>query len=100
MLPVTKVREKYVVAGIGESGMIACEATGVPTPNITWTRWGTNQPLPSTTGTVVGGAYSNLTIIGSLETAGEYVCAARIQTGEMSNASVFFSVECKQTFYD
>lgn len=89
---IPKDKQLVIVDG-GEERTITCKITGAPTPAVRWTRWGQNETLASTEVPVRVGVYSNLTIFGDVEKAGEYICSGSSPLGETSNASAYFIVK-------
>ena len=66
-----------------------CNATGNPTPNITWTKDGSPTVLYQ------GESY-NIVII-EKQAAGDYTCTAWNGVGETKNATATVTVHCKFT---
>ena len=75
--------------GLGNNLTLSCEASGDPTPKITWTREGaTTNQLENATG-------SNLTLVRiQLKDAGSYRCTAHNAYGSVSTLAAV-NVICK-----
>ena len=71
----------------GDNITFSCNATGNPTPNITWTKVGSSRMLYQ------GKTYSIYNI--QRETAGDYACTAWNGVGKKSHASATVIVHCK-----
>lgn len=74
---------------------LVCNATGKPTPNITWTKVeGVEDSAPLLP--VVDGKYVLSNIQGSAD--GTYLCTADNGVGAPVNSTVKVKVECKSSF--
>ena len=71
----------------GSKVTLHCNATGNPTPNITWTKDGSPTVLYQ------GETYSIVNIV--RQAAGDYTCTAWNGVGERKNASATVTVHCK-----
>ena len=71
----------------GNNIALHCNATGNPTPNITWTKNGSPTVLYQ------GETYSIVNI--QRQAAGDYTCTAWNGVGEQKNATATVTVECK-----
>ena len=71
----------------GNSVTLYCNATGNPTPNITWTKDGSTTVLYQGESFIV----NNIT----RQQAGGYICAAWNGIGSKDNATVAVNVHCK-----
>ena len=67
-----------------------CNATGNPTPNITWTKGGSFSALHQ------GDIYSIVNV--PRDAAGNYTCTAWNGVGEQKKATAVIAVHCKLTF--
>ena len=78
---------------------LSCNATGKPTPNITWTRVtvnGTTDSVPLRT--VVGGAFP-ISNIPRSSNGSTYRCTATNGVGDPVNRTVTVTVRCKLTSF-
>ena len=71
----------------GNNLSLQCNATGNPTPNITWTKDGSSTVLYQ------GETYSIVDI--QRQAAGDYKCTAWNGLGEQTNATTTVDVHCK-----
>ena len=71
----------------GSNVTLHCNATGNPTPNITWTKDGSPTVLYQ------GETYSIVNI--QRQAAGDYTCTAWNGADEQKNATVTVTVHCK-----
>ena len=71
----------------GSNVTLHCNATGNPTPNITWTKDGSNTVLYQ------GEKYSIVNI--QRQAAGDYTCTAWNGVGQQQNATATVTVHCK-----
>ena len=71
----------------GENITLYCNATGNPTPNITWTKDGSATVLHQ------GEMYNIVNI--QREATGDYTCAAWNGVGQHINATAAVTVHCK-----
>ena len=74
----------------GNSLTLHCNATGNPTPNITWTKDGNATVLYQ------GETYSIVNI--QRQAAGDYTCTACNGLGEKKNATAAVIVHCELSF--
>jgi len=75
------------VAVEGSSITLYCNATGNPTPKITWTKHGNNTVLNAGESFTV----NNIT----RQQAGDYTCIAKNGIGSEDNATITVTVHCK-----
>ena len=75
------------VALEGSNIALYCNATGNPTPNITWTKNGNARGLYQ------GERYNIVNI--QRQAAGDYTCTAWNGVGEQKNATAAVTVHCK-----
>ena len=75
----------------GRNISLHCNATGNPTPNITWTNDDSSTVLYQ------GETYSIVNI--QRQAAGDYTCTAWNGVGEQRNATATVTVHCKLPFY-
>ena len=71
----------------GSNISLHCNATGNPTPNITWTKDGSRTVLYQ------GETYSIVNI--QRQAAGDYTCTAWNGVGEQKNATASVTVQCE-----
>jgi len=74
----------------GSNVTLHCNATGNPTPDITWTKDGSSTVLYQ------GETYSIVNV--QRQAAGEYACTAWNGVGERKNVSATVTVHCKLYF--
>ena len=71
----------------GSNVTLHCNATGNPTPNITWSKYGSATVLYQ------GETHSIVDI--QRQTAGDYTCTASNGVGQHTNATATITVHCK-----
>ena len=77
----------------------SCNASGNPTPNLSWTKNG--SPINTTANASIslsaGNKQLNITNVNRVD-SGEYRCVADNSVGAVNSSAAFLTVQCKTTF--